>query len=512
MAVSEKKFNEYVNPGALLDTDIFPFARSPFGSGTSFQTSMADVATYIGSTLIAVGNGQIAVGAADGTINGFAALIYDAGNQLLIAEKIRINGFVPTAGVVHNDTSGNLLSSLIVNADIDSAAAIAPSKLGAFSGGALVLTTNSVSKKIQESTVTSTELGYLSGVTSAIQTQLDQKQIGLNIQAVGTVPNVAGMTLSGPNFNLEAASASFPGVVTTGTQTFAGNKTFSGTISASNLSNTNTGDVSLNNVGTSPNSAGMSLSAQALTLQPADATNPGVVSTANQTFAGVKTFSGIIVTQISSPGFTALNVLAADASKNITSTSITSTALATLSQTANQVLLGNGASGITSSSALVVTSGTVLNTLGGCAFRGTGLNSFIGIGNSSSGSNGIICAGGDTGGAYFGNTNAGDGVLRNSSTSTTWRIGVGVSSAQLSVGNTLISTLSTVSVAIGATSANASCILDVVSSTKAIGNASGTTTQKNAISSPRGGAQFFDTTLSKLCIYSGTAWETITSI
>lgn len=448
MAVSEKKFNEYVNPGALLDTDIFPFARSPFGSGTSFQTSMADVATYIGSTLIAVGNGQIAVGAADGTINGFAALIYDAGNQLLIAEKIRINGFVPTAGVVHNDTSGNLLSSLIVNADIDSAAAIAPSKLGAFSGGALVLTTNSVSKKIQESTVTSTELGYLSGVTSAIQTQLDQKQIGLNIQAVGTVPNVAGMSLSGANFN----------------------------------------------------------------LQPADATNPGVVSTGNQTFPGVKTFSGIIVTQISSSGFTALNVLAADASKNITSTSITSTALATLSQTANQVLLGNGSSGITSSSALVVTSGTVVNTLGGCAYRGTGLNSFIGIGSSSSGNNGIILAGGDTGGAYFGNTNAGDGVLRNSSTSTTWRIGVGVSSAQLSVGNTLISTLSTVSVAIGATSANASCILDVVSSTKAIGNASGTTTQKNAISSPRGGAQFFDTTLSKLCIYSGTAWETITSI
>lgn len=39
-----------------------------------------------------------------------------------------------------------------------------------------------------------------------------------------------------------------------------------------------------------------------------------------------------------------------------------------------------------------------------------------------------------------------------------------------------------------------------------------TTTQKNAISSPATGLMIFDTTLAKLCVYSGLAWETITSV
>ena len=38
-----------------------------------------------------------------------------------------------------------------------------------------------------------------------------------------------------------------------------------------------------------------------------------------------------------------------------------------------------------------------------------------------------------------------------------------------------------------------------------------TTTQKNAISSPATGLIVYDTTLNKLCVYTGSAWETITS-
>jgi hypothetical protein len=66
-------------------------------------------------------------------------------------------------------------------------------------------------------------------------------------------------------------------------------------------------------------------------------------------------------------------------------------------------------------------------------------------------------------------------------------------------------------VGIGA-AANASAILDVQSTTKGFRLPNMTTTQKNAISSPAAGLMVFDTTLAKACIYSGAAWETITSL
>lgn len=67
------------------------------------------------------------------------------------------------------------------------------------------------------------------------------------------------------------------------------------------------------------------------------------------------------------------------------------------------------------------------------------------------------------------------------------------------------------SVGIGAT-ANASALLDVQSTTKGVRMPNMTTTQKNAIASPAAGLIVFDTTLAKLSVYSGVAWQTITSI
>jgi hypothetical protein len=66
------------------------------------------------------------------------------------------------------------------------------------------------------------------------------------------------------------------------------------------------------------------------------------------------------------------------------------------------------------------------------------------------------------------------------------------------------------SLGIGTSSPNAAAILDVQSTTKGIRFPNMTTTQKNAMANVAG-MQVFDTTLSKMCFNTGSAWETITS-
>ena len=72
--------------------------------------------------------------------------------------------------------------------------------------------------------------------------------------------------------------------------------------------------------------------------------------------------------------------------------------------------------------------------------------------------------------------------------------------------------ISTGGVGIGTSSPSSSAILDAQSTTKGVRMPNMTTTQKNAIASPAPGLMVFDTTLAKLCVYSGAAWETITSV
>jgi hypothetical protein len=70
------------------------------------------------------------------------------------------------------DSDNNTITN-IVNADIKAAAAIALDKLAATTASRALV--SDVSGFVSASAVTSTELGYVSGVTSAIQTQIDGK-------------------------------------------------------------------------------------------------------------------------------------------------------------------------------------------------------------------------------------------------------------------------------------------------------------------------------------------------
>lgn len=110
--------------------------------------------------------------------------------------------------------------------------------------------------------------------------------IPTSLAVVGTTPNANAMTLNGSTLNLEAASASFPGVVTTGAQTFAGVKTFQNGVSGGSIVN------ALGTIGSSANANGGSISGNTLTLQPASTSFGGVMTTSAQSFSGRKDFTG----------------------------------------------------------------------------------------------------------------------------------------------------------------------------------------------------------------------------
>lgn len=100
----------------------------------------------------------------------------------------------------------NIKSNVIVDADVNAAAAITLSKLAALSNNVAVQTNGS--GILSSSSVTSTELGYVSGVTSAIQTQLNAKE-----PTITTLPVSKGGTGSSTALNNNRIMQSSAGTI-----------------------------------------------------------------------------------------------------------------------------------------------------------------------------------------------------------------------------------------------------------------------------------------------------------
>lgn len=142
---------------------------------------------------------------------------------------------VKTGGITNTQVSASAaiaysklnLSASIVNADIASGAAIAYNKLAALTANRALQSDGS--GFVSVSAVTSTELGYVSGVTSAIQTQLNGKQATITIGALDAqAANANGLALVSNVLSTQSADATHPGMVNNTTQTFSGDKTFTG--------------------------------------------------------------------------------------------------------------------------------------------------------------------------------------------------------------------------------------------------------------------------------------------
>lgn len=185
----------------------------------------------------------------------------------------------------------------------------------------------------------------------------------VTIATFGAAPAANGATISGQAITIQPADGTHPGAITSGTQTIGGAKTFASTITASNLSGTNTGDITLATVGSTPAAAGASLSSQVLTLQPADATNAGVVSTTTQTFAGTKTFNTQITGSISGSSGSFTGSLSGDVTGTQSATAI-----------AASVVTGKLLTGLVAAMGTISASDSILTAFNKAAAEGVASN------------------------------------------------------------------------------------------------------------------------------------------
>jgi hypothetical protein len=363
--------------------------------------------------------------------------------------------------------------------------------------------------------------------------------------AIGATPNANGATISGSTLNLEPASASFGGVVTTGAQTFAGNKTFTGIINhGASLGNakqywydggagsrwgvgmtasgppfvqffsqtanngwTWNGGGDLQTLGTneymrlssvglivnvpfSVPSLNMNSAAYGIKLQFLSSNNYGIGINAFETQNFIQT-GGIFTWN----GGGTLNATGVNEWLRVQSSSVSSTT-ASLSFRAGSTLTGN------------VQSQTPQNFLrlirpvsGGLYYPGVADINVYAYGAPD---------GGFTPQTQLDIRLKSDGTATEAanvdvlSLTSNQRVGIATTTpaATLAVNGNAI---------IGGNTAAASAILNVQSTTKGFLPPRMTTAEKNAISSPAAGLIVYDTTLNKLCVFT-TVWETITSL
>jgi len=155
-----------------------------------------------------------------------------------------------------------------------------------------------------------------------------------------------------------------------------------------------------------------------------------------------------------------------------------------------QIGANTSGSGLTSSTGK--TSGIIMPTYSASSFA-SGFQLLLG--SAGSGTNNLSLGGGS------GSTNSATSIQFYTSTGASTLIGTN----RLTIDNNG-------GVGINQATPNANALLDIVSTTKGVLFPRMTTTQKNAIASPAEGLIVYDITLHKLTVYTGSVWESITSL
>lgn len=181
---------------SIVDSDVAALAAISY---TKLNLAGAIVNADINSSAaIAYSKLNLSGSILDADVNAGAAITY---TKLSLSNSI-VNADVKTSAAIAYSKLN--LSSSIVNADVSASAAIALTKLAAVTASKALVSDGS--GVITPSTVTATELGYLSGVTSSVQTQLNGKS---GVGAVQSKTAAYTALTSDSYINCNATSAAF---------------------------------------------------------------------------------------------------------------------------------------------------------------------------------------------------------------------------------------------------------------------------------------------------------------
>ena len=283
--MATKKITDFTATTTPLSSAVFPIVQSSSNLKVTLANIAANMPDLTATTITSSGALTVSGNATfsgDVTISGddlFMAT--NTSGAALIADGTNFNPVV-ISGDISIGTTGTAAigTGVIVNADVNTSAAIAFSKMENLTASRALVSDGS--GDVSVSAVTSTEIGYLDGVSSSIQSQLDGKASSSYVPTAITVADESSDTTCFPLFTTAATGDLGP--KTASGLTFNSNTdilsgTFSGNI---------TGNVTGNVSGTSGSTTGNAATATALET----ARNIGGVSfdgTGNIDLPGVNT-------------------------------------------------------------------------------------------------------------------------------------------------------------------------------------------------------------------------------
>jgi len=289
--MATQKFTDLTATTTPNTESVFAIAYS----GSNFKLTITDLAANLpavtatsltsSGTLTTTSNATIG---GDLTISGddlFMAT--NTSGAALIADGTNFNPVVISGDISIGSTGTAAIGTgVIVNADVNASAALAFSKMENLTASRALVSDGS--GDVSVSVVTSTEIGYLDGVTSAIQTQLDSKAEG--VPTTITVADESSDTSCFPLF-VTAATGNLGPKTASGLTFNSSTDVLSGTFSG-NITGNVTGNVS----GTSGSTTGNAATATALETArniggvsfdgTANIDLPGVNSAGNQNTSG----------------------------------------------------------------------------------------------------------------------------------------------------------------------------------------------------------------------------------